>query len=176
MNDRKSMFDVLTQLGALKRYANSLSHNAADAEDLVHDTLLRAYERRSSFRRGESIRKWLMSILHNTYVDRMRAAAARGRREAETKAHAETSYPPHQEHGIRLAQVREAFKNLPQEQREALHLIAVEELTYQEASEILSVPVGTLMSRVSRARAALREFEENAARPTHLRVVGGGND
>ena len=176
MNDRKSMLDVLGQLNALRRYARSLSRNAVDAEDLVHDALIRAYERRSTFRPGANLRGWLMSILHNVHVDRTRSDTARVRREAETLAEAEIAYPPHQEHGVQLAQVRRAFERLPEEQREALHLIAVEELSYQEASEVLGVPVGTLMSRVSRARATLRGLEEDADRPSHLRLVGGDHD
>ena len=88
MNDRKSMLDVLGQLTALRRYARSLSRNAVDAEDLVHDALIRAYERRSTFRPGANLRGWLMSILHNVHVDRTRSDTARVRREAETLAEA----------------------------------------------------------------------------------------
>jgi RNA polymerase sigma-70 factor (ECF subfamily) len=65
---------------------------------------------------------------------------------------------------------------LPEEQREALHLVAVEDLSYQEAADILDIPVGTLMSRVSRARAALRDFESGRRKPNHLKLVGGDND
>jgi RNA polymerase sigma-70 factor (ECF subfamily) len=176
MDDRKSMLDVLGQLAAMTRYARLLSRNAADAEDLVHDALIRAYERRTTFRRGANLRSWLMSILHNTHVDKRRSATARARREADTMAEADVSYPPHQEHQVRAAQIRKAFDRLPEDQRTALHLIAVEELSYQEASDALGVPVGTLMSRVSRARTALRDFEAQAGRPSHLRLVGGDND
>ncbi len=161
MDDRKRPFDVLGQLGAMKRYARSLTRNPADAEDLVHDTLVRAYERRSTFRRGANLRQWLMSILHNAHIDRIRSSLARGRRDAETALEADIAYPAHQEHGVHLAQIRKAFDSLPEEQREALHLIAIEELSYQEAAAMLDVPVGTLMSRVSRARAALRDFENH---------------
>lgn len=170
------MFDVLGQLGALKHYARSLAHNPADAEDLVHDTLVRAYERRSSFRRGANLRTWLLSILHNTHVDRIRSSSSRTRRETVANAEIETSYPAHQEHGIRLAQIRAAFDKLPDDQREALHLIAIEDMSYQQAAQLLDVPTGTLMSRVSRARAALRDFENNSKNPPHLRIVGGGHD
>jgi RNA polymerase sigma-70 factor (ECF subfamily) len=170
------MLDVLGQLAAMKRYARLLSRNAVDAEDLVHDALVRAYDRRATFRRGASLSNWLMSILHNTHIDRLRRDMARDRRESEIMVEADLSYPPHQEHGLRLVEIRMAFDRLPENQREALHLIAIEELSYQEASEILGVPVGTLMSRVSRARAALREFEEGPSRSNHLRLVGGDDD
>lgn len=170
------MFDVLGQLGALKRYARSLARNPADVEDLVHDTLVRAYERRSSFRGGANLRNWLLSILHNTHVDRVRSSSSRTRRETAINAEMETSHPAHQEHGVRLAQICAAFDTLPEDQREALHLIAIEDMSYQQAADLLDVPVGTLMSRVSRARAALRDFENTPKNPTHLRIVGGGND
>jgi RNA polymerase sigma-70 factor, ECF subfamily len=176
MDDRKRMFDVLGQLAALKRYARSLSRNVGDAEDLVHDALVRAYERRSTFRHGANLRNWLMSILHNTHIDRLRSSQARARRDAATMIEAETWYPAQQEHGVRLAQVRKAFDSLPKDQREALHLVAVEDLTYQEAADVLGIPVGTLMSRVSRARAALRDFEDAAKSPSHLKIVGGSHD
>ena len=80
-----------------------------------------------------------------------------------------------QEHSVRLAQVREAFLNLPEEQRAALHLVAIEGLTYSEAAEAIGVPLGTLMSRIGRARAALRDMEDvsSARTKSHLRIVGG---
>jgi RNA polymerase sigma-70 factor (ECF subfamily) len=79
--------------------------------------------------------------------------------------------------GRKSSQVREAFLGLAEEQRAALHLVAIEGLSYQEAADTLGVPIGTLMSRIGRARAALRLMEEAApAKPNHLRIVGGPND
>lgn len=169
-------FDVIEQLGALRRYARSLARNALDAEDLVHDALVKAYERRSTFKGGANLRNWLLSIVHNTHVDRLRSTLASQRRQDAAAQETETTYPPTQEHAVRLRQVREAFLALPEEQREALHLVAVEDLSYQEAAGVLGVPVGTLMSRVSRARARLRAFEENPGQPNHLRLVGDCDD
>ena len=85
---------------------------------------------------------------------------------------------------MRLTQLRNAFFDLPEEQRAALHLVAIEELSYQEAAEALGIPVGTLMSRVARARQRLRGFEQGGdaasgthLRPvTHLKIVGGTGD
>jgi RNA polymerase sigma-70 factor (ECF subfamily) len=170
------MFDVLGQLAALKRYARSLSGSPADAEDLVHDTLVRAIERYSTLKRGSNLRSWLLSILHNTHIDRVRSSSASTRRDAGTALEAEATYPPEQEHRVRLMQIRKAFDRLPEDQRAALHLVGIEELSYQQAAEILGVPVGTLLSRVSRARAALREFEDSEAQSSHLRIVGGNHD
>lgn len=180
---------VLDQLPALRRYAISLTRDATDAEDLVHDALLRAYERQSSFRADRSLRQWLLSILHNTFVDRLRSRRAE-RRRIEKLAGEIRSDPdalhrqPEQDHALRLAQVRQAFMSLPEEQRAVLHLVTIEGLGYAEAARALDVPVGTVMSRLARARAALRAFEDASVEVspsetttvTHLRVVGGTDD
>lgn len=176
MNKDKRHFDVIGQLGTLRRYARALVRNSAEAEDLVHDALVKAFERRASFKRGANLRNWLMSILHNTHVDAVRSRLSRERREDAAGDAIEPVYPASQEHAVRLAQVREAFLALPQDQREALHLVAVEDLSYQEAADTLGIPVGTLMSRVSRARARLRAFEEEGRNIHHLRLVGGDHD
>jgi len=139
----------------------------------VQDALLRAYERRSTFRRDGNMRAWLLSILHNAFVDR-----ARSRRSEAARAERAAELLPQlidapQDHAVRLAQVRQAFMSLPEEQRAALHLVAIEGLTYQEAAYTLSIPLGTLMSRIGRARAALRALEEEPRDLPSLRIVGG---
>jgi RNA polymerase sigma-70 factor (ECF subfamily) len=176
MDRKHGPFDIIAQLASLKRYARSLVRNNADAEDLVQDTLLRAYERRATFRKGANLRTWLFTILHNTHVDTKRSSVSRIRRDDAVAAERGYQYPAAQEHAVHLRQVRDAFMQLPAEQREALHLIAVEDLSYQQAAETLGVPLGTLMSRVSRARAALRSFEDIPTKFAHLKLVGGGND
>ena len=178
MTTNSNPFNVIGQLAALRRYARSLVRNPDDAEDLVHDALVRALERRSTFRSGGSIRNWLMSILHNTHIDRLRRDRATHRRQDAALELTEFVAPAGQEHAVRLGQVRDAFLALPEEQREALHLVAIEELSYQEAADVLNIPVGTLMSRISRARARLRAMEsgEEANPVPHLRIVGGNSD
>lgn len=176
MDLKHGPFDIIGQLASLKRYARSLARNNADAEDLVQDALVRAYERRSTFRTGANLRHWLFSILHNTHIDTLRSSRSRMRRDDATAIEAEQTYPAAQENAVLLRQVRDAFMRLPAEQREALHLVAVEDLSYQQAAEILGIPLGTLMSRVSRARASLRSLEEQTTKPAHLRLVGGEND
>jgi RNA polymerase sigma-70 factor (ECF subfamily) len=176
MDPEKRPFDVVGQLAALRRYARSLLRNSSDAEDLVHDALVRAYERRLTFRNGADLRNWLLSIVHNTHIDRRRSTIARQTREAEHALETEPTYAAGQEQVVRLRQIHAAFMTLPQEQREALHLVAVEDLSYQDAAETLGIPVGTLMSRVSRARAQLRLLEDDTNKTSHLRIVGGDND
>ncbi len=148
----------------------------------MQDTLVRAYERRSSFRPGGNLRGWLLSILHNIFIDGRRRHMAEARRLEEASALADTAALPEQEARIRLQQIKAAFLRLPDEQRAALHLVAIEGLPYQEAADTLGIPLGTLMSRLGRARAALRSFEAEGAgsQPSQskrpgLRVVGGSN-
>lgn len=173
----KPRFDVLSQLGPLRRYARALTRDAGDAEDLVHDALVRAYERRGTFRAGGNLRAWLLSILHNVFVDRARSRRSAAAREEVAAALAASRIDPPHDHIVRLAQVREAFFGLPEEQRAALHLVAIEGLTYQEAAAALGVPLGTLMSRIGRARAALRRLEDGPdGGRAHLRLVGGRDD
>lgn len=174
MNPRKPRFDVLGQIGALRRYARSLTRDATDAEDLVHDALVRAYERRASFKPGGNMRAWLLSILHNAFIDGVRSRKSEAARAAESARMTDTALGPPQEHSVRLSQVRDAFMGLAEEQRAALHLVAIEGLSYQDAADALGIPLGTLMSRIGRARAALRAMEEGApGRVSHLKIVGG---
>ncbi|WP_136686031.1 sigma-70 family RNA polymerase sigma factor [Falsirhodobacter xinxiangensis] len=163
--------EILDLLPRLRRYAIVLARDESAAEDLVQETFLRAEERRSSFDAKRPLRGWLMSILHNIFVDTGRAARAREGREAAYASLLDTSMPAPQEMSVHLAQVRAAFFRMPEDQREALHLIAVEEMSYAEAAALLHIPQGTLMARVSRARAALRAFENDE--PLRLRIVGG---
>jgi RNA polymerase sigma-70 factor (ECF subfamily) len=182
--------DVIGQLAPLRRYALTLTRDETQAEDLVHDALVRAYERRATFRSGANLRTWLLAILHNTFVDRWRQREAEWRREAEASRLVETIAPADQESRVRFQQIAQAFQALPDEQRAVLHLVAIDGLPYNEAARALGIPVGTLMSRLGRARAALRAFEENGARSAtpalpvpperparlNLRVVGGTDD
>jgi RNA polymerase sigma-70 factor (ECF subfamily) len=171
--------DVLGQLKALRRYARVLTRDAEAADDLVRATFVRAQERRATFREGADTRVWLMAILHNLFIDDRRSAQAA---EARERAWAETRpafVSPSGEIAARLSQIRSAFLSLSAEQREALHLVAVEGLAVAEAAEVLGVPPGTVMSRVGRARSALRAFEdgEAAARSAKpLKIVGGRDE
>lgn len=162
---------VTDHISDLRRYALALTRSGQDAEDLVQETLARAYDRRADFRLGQALRPWLMSILHNIHVDGIRSQKVR-LKHAEDAGPSEDYVRPAQEDAVQLSEVRRAFLALPEDQREALHLVGVEGLTYPEASKVLNVPEGTVLSRVSRARQALRD-REHAVAP-NLRVVGGG--
>ncbi|CUA87031.1 sigma-70 family RNA polymerase sigma factor [Chelatococcus daeguensis] len=180
MTSQRSRFDTLGQLTALRRYARSLTRDDVAAEDLVHDTLLRAYERRGSFEAGRGLRAWLFSILHNLFVDGQRARRADERRKALVADLHPEHQPAVQDQQLRLAQLRRAFMDLPDEQRAALHLVAIEGMSFAEAAKALGIPSGTLMSRLARARAALRALEEGEAgarrgKAPDLKIVGGSD-
>lgn len=179
MNVKRQPLNVTDQLGALRRYAVSLTRNKHDAEDLVQETLTRAFEQRHQLRAENNVRGWLMSILHNVFISDWRRRRGPAGEQVRLDELSDAVVGPSQEHAVRLMQIQRAFMHLPADQRAALHLVTVEGLSYQEAADALKVPVGTLMSRLARARAALREFENNPARGTQgtgrtaLKVVGG---
>jgi RNA polymerase sigma-70 factor (ECF subfamily) len=152
--------DVVAHLDSLRRYARALTRDEAAADDLVQESLLRAIERAGTYRPGGSLRAWLAGIVHNRFVSGRRRQAAEARRN-ETLAgiRGEAVLDGEQEHAAQLALVAARFDALPDQQRAVLHLVAVEGLSYQEAATALDVPIGTVMSRLSRARAALRAAE-----------------
>jgi RNA polymerase sigma factor (sigma-70 family) len=176
-------FNVLGELPSLRRYARTLTRSDIDAEDLVHDALVRAYEKRGSFRAGADLRVWLLSIMHNIFIDGTRARGVEAQRLKRAGELVDQELPPAQDHHVRLCQIRQAFIELPDEQRAALYLIAIEGLSYSEAAVAQGIPVGTLMSRLARARNALRAVEEadpaesaDPAKRRHLRLVGGWDE
>lgn len=175
-------FDVLPHLDALRRYARTLARDPALAEDLVQEALANALEARRTLRPGGDPRAWLFSILHNVFVSSRRRNAAERRRDAAVSILASEARDGGQDDRVRLTQVARAVAALPAEQRAVLHLVAVEGLTYPQVAEILAIPEGTVMSRLSRARQALRDWEAGAApglpapsvtTVSPLRIVGG---
>ncbi|GJE25564.1 sigma-70 family RNA polymerase sigma factor [Methylobacterium organophilum] len=155
--------DIVDLLVPLRRYARSLTRDSLKADDLVHDTLVRALESRSNLRPNTNLRTWMMTVLHNVFIDEQRRRRVEARHaDALVQMHDEVALPA-QEGQVRLAQVREAFERLPEEQRAALHLVTIEGMAYADAAAVLGIPIGTLMSRLGRGRAALRAFEEGEA-------------
>ncbi|MCG6112422.1 MAG: sigma-70 family RNA polymerase sigma factor [Paracoccus sp.] len=165
---------ILDLLAPLRRYAFALTRNRAEADDLVQDALLRGHEQRRQLAPGKAPGPWLRAILRNRFLDRRRHDVAQSRRDGQFAELTPHTVEAPQEHALRLSQLRQAFLDLPDDQREALALIAVEGLSYAEAGTILGVPPGTVMSRVSRARARLRDFEDGVAAPRPpLKLIGG---
>jgi RNA polymerase sigma-70 factor (ECF subfamily) len=163
--------DVFRQqlLGAiprLRRYARSLLFDVAAADDLVQTTLERALAHWHQFDQRRDLLVWVMSIAHNAHMDQRRRDARVSVMEPE-RASAEQDAigaDPGVDVGLRL-DLLNALSHLSIEQREPLLLVSVEQLTYAECAEVLRIPVGTVMSRVSRARASLRQWLDGSARP-----------
>ena len=150
---------VVALIPALRAFAWSLSHNASDADDLVQDTLIKAWTNRDKFEPGTNLRAWLFTILRNTYY----TAAVRRRREVrdETGKYAATlSSPPTQDWSLAMRALQAALAQLPDEHREALILVGAAGLTYEEAAEVCGCALGTIKSRVNRARARLLRIME----------------
>lgn len=165
--------DIIASLASLQRYARALTRDHGRAEDLVHDALLRAMERASTYRDGDNLSGWLRAILHNTFIDQRRRTAADARRAGDVAGTAANEAAPPQDAHLQLQDTMRAFEALPDEQRAALYLVAVEDLSYAEAAETLGIPLGTLMSRIGRARAALRATEDRNDQPGVAALSGG---
>lgn len=164
--------EIERELPRLRGYARALTRDAGAADDLVQEALLRAYERASTYRADRSLRSWLLSILHNLFIDQKRRESSEQRRNAKLSQLSEGMVASGgQEQAVLLREVSARFEALPEEHRAVISLISVQGLSYHEAATALGVPVGTVMSRLHRARAALREPQ--AAESTRLHIVGG---
>lgn len=160
--DKMKRLDIVDLLVPLRRYARSLTRDTLRADDLVHDTLVRALESEGSLRPNTNLRTWMMTVLHNVFIDDQRRKQVEARHADALVQMNDELVPPAQEGQVRLAQIRQAFLKLPEEQRAALHLVTIEGMAYADAAAVLGIPIGTLMSRLGRGRAALRAFEEGA--------------
>jgi RNA polymerase sigma-70 factor (ECF subfamily) len=146
--------EVVGMIPALRAFAWSLSHNGSDADDLVQDTLIKAWTHRDKFEAGTNLRAWLFTILRNTYY----TTVLRRRREVrdETGEYAGSlRSPPTQDWGVAMQELQAALQQLPPEHREALILVGAAGLSYEEAAQICGCALGTIKSRVNRARARL---------------------
>jgi RNA polymerase sigma-70 factor (ECF subfamily) len=146
--------EVVSLIPALRAFAWSLSHNGSDADDLVQDTLIKAWSNRDKFEPGTNLRAWLFTILRNTYYTNL----ARKRREVRDEAGdyaATLKEDPSQEWSVAMKSLQAALAQLPHEHREALILVGAAGLSYNEAAEICGCALGTIKSRVNRARARL---------------------
>lgn len=153
--------DFKAQLGAviphLRAFGRSLSGNRDLADDLVQETLLKAWAARARFQAGTNMRAWTFIILRNHYLSQMRRSRFRGEWDDLT-ADRLLAAPAGQDKHIELADMQRALLQLPQPQREALILVGAGGFAYEEAAEICGVAVGTIKSRVARGRAALEQL------------------
>lgn len=143
-------------IASLRRYARALLRDKADAEDLVQEALARALSRADKFRPGTNLRAWLFTILHNVHVNQVRQKVSRPDEVPVEDVEYRLASPARQEERIELRDMSRALDALPLEQRQVLLLVALEGLKYDEVAEALGVPIGTVMSRLSRGREAVR--------------------
>ena len=146
--------DVVGMIPALRAFAWSISRNGADADDLVQDTLIKAWTHRTKFEPGTNLRAWLFTILRNTYY----TSISRRRREVRDEDgiySRNLTSPATQEWGMAMHTLQLALDQLPPEHKEALILVGAAGLSYEEAAEICGCAVGTIKSRVNRARTKL---------------------
>jgi len=157
---------IAREIPRLRRYALSLVNEPETADDLVQDTLERAIRKRSHWRRHGSIRSWLYRILYNVFANRC-AANAKYNCNVGLDDAPQLSSQPTQEDQVHCRDIAEAMQRLPQDQRAAIALTAIEGLSYDEAADVLDIPIGTLRSRLSRGREALRIMCPSQAHPDH---------
>lgn len=171
---------ALPHLPRLRRYARLLTGEAARADDLVQDTLERAARKWSLWRpadaaddTGTALRAWLLTLMHNLYLNQLRDARQH-LHEAFTERHEarpELQHDPQRGVQVRL-DLEKALARLTPSARAVLLLVCVEELSYEQTARVLEVPVGTVMSRLSRARESLRQLMQDApATVPALKVV-----
>ncbi len=144
-------------LPRLRRLSRALAAQGADADDLVQVTLERAWARRRQWRPGTSLEAWMFTIMRHAWIDEARARGRRERRAAPPEAADVVADPlaPGLELRREADAVRRAVERLPLDQRLAVALVLVDGLSYAEAAQVMEVPMGTLTSRLGRARAAL---------------------
>ena len=152
----------------LRRFARALTGSREAADDLTQDTLERAWVKRELWQAGTNLRAWLFAVMHGVFVNGVRRARPTeslddleypGRERADDGASAETA--------TALRELRTALLRLPEDQRQVVLLVGLEQFSYAEAAEVLSVPIGTVMSRLARGRERLRQLLEEGTPDRH---------
>lgn len=160
---------ILAELPRLRRYARAMVGDRAAADDLVQDTLERAWSRFAQWRPGSDLRAWLFSIMHNLRVDQLRrpglSTIAMDDEDLAVPIRATQS------DRLEVGDLESALAQLPEEQRAVLLLVALEEMSYEEVARTLGIPLGTVMSRLSRGRERLRLILDGRKTAAILRVV-----
>lgn len=167
--------DLVPLLPRLRRFALALSRSGDEADDLVQAACERALQARDSFIPGTKLDSWLFRIIRNLWFDRLRRRATRGN-EVDADEQIDLSDPVADslvEDRLYLREVWQRMQELPEHQREVLVLVCAEDLSYREAAEILDIPVGTVMSRLKRARRKISEIVGSNSEMKRSRSVGG---
>lgn len=153
----------------LRRYARALTGDASAADDLVQDALERALVKQDLWREGTDLRAWLFTVMHNLFVNQVRSAAV-SRTVQLDDAMADRPQPQSTDR-LEIRDLDTALQALPEEQRAVVLLVGLEDLSYEEAAHVMGVPVGTVMSRLSRGREKLRRLLQEPSDASKLKAV-----
>ena len=164
MDEAKHLVELIPRL---RRYARALVGERAGADDLVQDTLERAWTKLHLYRQGTDLRAWLFTVMHNVHVNRMRATRLADPLGDEMPELASRAQPD----ALVLRDLDRAIARLPADQRAVLLLVTLEEMSYEEVARTLGIPIGTVMSRLSRAREKLRAMMLGQSPAAKLKVV-----
>ncbi len=169
--DRKFREQLTTELPYLRRFARALCGDAALADDLVQDCAERALVKVHLYDPARPLRAWLYAILRNIFISGLRKnSRLKMAKSVDDLVNGEDGVAAEQENGLSLALIAKALDLLPEQQREVLVLVGLEEMSYRETSEIIGVPIGTVMSRLSRARNHMQQILEERGTPVLRRV------
>lgn len=171
MNRPASPFadQAMQYIPRLRRYARALTGDASAADDLVQDALERALVKQKLWREGTDLRAWLFTVMHNVFVNQVRSAAV-SRTVQLDDAMAERPQPQAADR-LEIRDLDAALQALPEDQRAVVLLVGLEQMTYDEAARVLDVPIGTVMSRLSRGRERLRRLMQGIPEAAPLKVV-----
>jgi len=165
MNEAERLVELIPRL---RRYARALVGDRAAADDLVQDTLERAWAKLHLYRRGTDLRAWLFTVMHNVHVNKVRATRVTDTLDDELP---ELAQRASQGDALLVRDLDRAIAHLPSEQRAVLLLVTLEEMSYEEVARALGIPIGTVMSRLSRAREKLRMMMLGQGAAAKLKVV-----
>ena len=149
---------IEAEIPRLRRYARALARDVSAADDLVQDCLTRALGKLHLWQEGTDLRAWLFTILHNQHVNAVRRAVRAGTSVEVNDAEPMLTRPPGQDRRLELRDLDRALGQLSEEQRAVILLVGLEGMRYEAVAEVLNVPVGTVRSRLSRGREALRRL------------------
>jgi len=152
---------IESEIPKLKRYAAALFRDRDGADDLVQDTILRALEKSHLWQPGTNFHAWVFTLMHNTYVNNVRRSVRTGQK--VNLDHANPSTAPGQIWSLMMRDLKRGWTRLPEEQRWVLWSIGVNGMKYEQAAESCSIPIGTIRSRLSRARQALNAILEGGS-------------
>ena len=165
MNEAERLVELIPRL---RRYARALVGDRAAADDLVQDTLERAWAKLHLYRRGTDLRAWLFTVMHNVHVNKVRATRATDTLEDEMP---ELAQRASQGDALMVRDLDRSISRLPAEQRSVLLLVTLEDMSYDEVARTLGIPIGTVMSRLSRAREKLRAMMLGVSASAKLKLV-----